>query len=272
MAAVNPAARFVIGGQTALLLALYLFLYFPIFYIGYLSLMENSVWPFPPVFTGEWYARLMIMSDFHAGLLNSVLIGVGTASLSTLFATTAAIGVLRYPVRRRGSIVVLFLAPLFVAPDTDRHLDPDVQPQRARHPRQHRVGDRGQHGIQRVLRVSRDPGAARALRLAFRRGRPGVRRAAAALLSRSDLSQHMAGRARRLHHQLHSRFNNFEITFYNVAAIPTLPTIAWGTLRHGIEPELYALATIVNALVFALLLIIFLLIRVGALRLGVPDD
>ena len=66
-------------------------------------------------------------------------------------------------------------------------------------------------------------------------------------------------------------FNNFEITFYNVAAIPTLPTIAWGTLRHGIEPELYALATIVNALVFVLLFIIYLLIRVGAIRLGVPD-
>ena len=51
-----------------------------------------------------------------------------------------------------------------------------------------------------------------------------------------------------------------------------LPTIAWGTLRHGIEPELYALAIIVNLLVFALLFIIFLLIRLGALRLGVPED
>ena len=57
-----------------------------------------------------------------------------------------------------------------------------------------------------------------------------------------------------------------------MAAIPTLPTIAWGTLRHGIEPELYALATIVNLLVFALLFVIYLLIRLGALRLGVPED
>ena len=55
-------------------------------------------------------------------------------------------------------------------------------------------------------------------------------------------SPHKGGKAVRL------RFNNFEITFYNVAAIPTLPTIAWGTLRHSIEPELYALATIVNLL------------------------
>ncbi len=67
-------------------------------------------------------------------------------------------------------------------------------------------------------------------------------------------------------------FNNFEITFYNVAAVPTLPTIAWGTLRHGIEPELYALATIVNVFVFILLFVIYLLIRLGALRLGVPED
>ena len=115
MAAVNPGERFAIGGQTVLLLALYLFLYFPIFYIGYLSVVDNSVWPFPPVFTGEWYGRLMIMSDFHTGLLNSVFIGAGTAVLSTLFATTAAIGILRYPLRRRGLVVVLFLVPLFVA-------------------------------------------------------------------------------------------------------------------------------------------------------------
>ena len=42
-----------------------LFLYFPLFYIGYL---------------------------FHAGLPNSVFIGFGTAPLSTFLATTAATG------------------------------------------------------------------------------------------------------------------------------------------------------------------------------------
>ena len=57
-----------------------------------------------------------------------------------------------------------------------------------------------------------------------------------------------------------------------MAAIPTLPTIAWGTLRHGIEPELYALAGIVYLLVFALLFVIFLPIRQGVLRLGVPGQ
>ena len=52
----------------------------------------------------------------------------------------------------------------------------------------------------------------------------------------------------------------------------TWPGAAAGTLRHGIEPELYALATIVNLLVFALLFVIYLLIRLGALRLGLPED
>ena len=58
----------------------------------------------------------------------------------------------------------------------------------------------------------------------------------------------------------------------NLGAVPTLPTVAWGTLRHGIEPELYALATLVNLAVFVLLFILYLLLRTGLLRLGVPEE
>jgi ABC-type spermidine/putrescine transport system permease subunit II len=67
-------------------------------------------------------------------------------------------------------------------------------------------------------------------------------------------------------------FNNFEIFFYNLGAVPTLPTVAWGTLGHGIEPELYALASLVNALVFFLLFVLYLLSRTGLLRLGIPEE
>ena len=66
-------------------------------------------------------------------------------------------------------------------------------------------------------------------------------------------------------------FNNLEISYSNPGAVPTLPTIAWGSLRHGVKPELYALASIVNALVFAGLLVLYVLIRRGTVRLGVPD-
>ena len=101
--------------QSVMLLLLYAFLYFPIFYIIYRSFMENSVWPFPPVFTGEHYETLGIMSDFHEGLWNSVLIGLGTGLLSTLLAGLAVVGLLKYPSRLRGTMAVLYLAPLFVA-------------------------------------------------------------------------------------------------------------------------------------------------------------
>ena len=53
----------------------------------------------------------------------------------------------------------------------------------------------------------------------------------------------------------------------------TLPlTWRWPGARCGIEPELYALATLVNAAVFVLLLILYLLLRTGLVRLGVPEE
>ena len=279
MAAVNPGERVVIGAQTALLLGLYLFLYFPIFYIGYLSLMDNSVWPFPPVFTGAWYARLMIMSDFHTGLLNSVFIGAGTAVLSTLFATTAAIGILRYPVRRRGSIVVLFLAPLFVA--------------------QVLIGISTLMFNRNVLGIPGNIESAIVANTTY-----SVSFAFLVILAQlvrydwrfDEVAQVFGARPMRCFREV--TFPNiwpailgaFLISFilgtissrsptsgrpfsapsssasFSVSTISRSPFTTWPPF----EPELYALATIVNALVFLLLFIIYLLIRVGALRLGVP--
>ncbi len=272
MAAVSPGERGVMAVQTVLLLFLYLFLYFPILYIAYLSFMENSVWPFPPIFTWEWYARLQIMSDFHAGLWNSLMIGLGTAFLSALFATSAAIGVLRYPIRHRGLMAGIYLAPLFVA--------------------QVLIGistlmfNRNVLNVPGTLESAIVANTAYSLSFAFL--------VILAQLVRYDwrldeVAQVFGARPARCFIEVTLPsvwpavlgaflvsfilgFNNFEITFYNVAAVPTLPTIAWGTLRHGIEPELYALATIVNVLVFGLLFVIFLLIRMGALRLGVPEE
>ena len=65
-------------------------------------------------------------------------------------------------------------------------------------------------------------------------------------------------------------FNNFKFSFYNLGTIPTLPAIAWGALRNGIEPEPYALASVINALVLAVLTALYALIRTGLVRTGVP--
>lgn len=272
MAAVNPGERSFVTVQAAMLLLLYLFLYLPILYIAYISFMENSVWPFPPVFTWAWYERLLIMSDFHTGLWNSFLIGLGTAALSALFATAAAIGVLRYPVRRRGLVAVVYLAPLFVA--------------------QILIGISTLMFNRNVINVPGNLESGIVANTTY-----SVSFAFLVILAQlarydwrfDEVAQVFGARPTRCFFEVTLPniwpavlgaflvsfilgFNNFEITFYNVAAVPTLPTIAWGTLRHGIEPELYAIATIVNALVFVLLFVIYTLIRVGALRLGIPED
>ena len=66
-------------------------------------------------------------------------------------------------------------------------------------------------------------------------------------------------------------FNNLEISFYNLGATPTLPTLAWGSLRHGVSEELYALAALINAAVFILLAVLYLLLRTGMLKIDYRD-
>jgi ABC-type spermidine/putrescine transport system permease subunit II len=272
VAAVSPGARATIGLQVLLLGLLYVFLYFPIGYIAYLSLMENSVWPFPPVWTLEWYDRLQIMSDFHAGLLNSVVIGLGTGALAALFATAGAIGVLRYRVRRRGLLIGLYIAPLFVAQIligiSTLMFNRNVLGLPGNIPSA--ILANATYGLSFAFLVilaqlarydwRLDEAAmvfgARPTRCFFEVTLPNIWPAVLGAF----LVSFILG------------FNNFEVSFYNLGAVPTLPTVAWGTLRHGIEPELYALATLVNLFVFLVLFVLYLLIRTGLVRLGVPEE
>ena len=101
--------------MSLLLWLLYVFLYAPILYVIYASFSADIVWPFPPSFTTDAYAELFDNALYADALTNSILIGLGSGILSTLLATAGVIGVLRYPSRRRGLILIAFLAPLFVA-------------------------------------------------------------------------------------------------------------------------------------------------------------
>jgi ABC-type spermidine/putrescine transport system permease subunit II len=268
MAAVSPKESSVVVIQSILLLFLYIFLYAPIFFIIYVSFVDNTVWPFPPEFTMKWYERLWIMSDFHQGLLNSLLIGIGTGVLSSTFAASAAIGLLKYKSRLRSLFAVLYLSPLFVAGIL--------------------IGISSLMFHRNVLGLPGNLSSAvlsntpQALSFAFL--------VILAQLTRYDWRMDEAAmvfgaRPARCFWEITLptiwpsvlgaflvsfilAFNNLEITFYAIGAIPTLPTIAWGTLRHGIEPELYCLAAIINGLVFFVLITLFFLIRLGFVRLG----
>lgn len=268
MAAVSPKERVFMFGQGFLLLLLYFFLYFPILFIVFVSFVENTVWPFPPEWTLGWYERLKIMSDFHVGLKNSFLLGLGTAAISAVLASTAAIGLLKYRHRFRGVLAVVYLSPLFVSGILI--------------------------GISTLMFNANVLGLSGTLLSAIvANGTQTIAFAFLVILAQlvrydwrlDEAAMVFGARPWRCFLEVTLptiwpailgaflvsfilAFNNLEISFYNLGAIPTLPTIAWGTLRHGIEPELYALAAIINFFVFLILVTLFFLIRLGFVRLG----
>ena len=96
-----------------MLFALYVFLYAPVLYVIFASFSADIVWPFPPAFSAMSYEDLFASSLYGDALANSLILGIGSAVLSTLQATGGAIGILRYRARWRGLALLLFLAPLF---------------------------------------------------------------------------------------------------------------------------------------------------------------
>jgi ABC-type spermidine/putrescine transport system permease subunit II len=264
----SARARSVVIALGALLVVLYAALYAPIFYVIYTSFAADIVWPFPPSFSLSSYDDLFASSLYGDALRNSLMLGAGSALLSTVLATGGAIGVLRYRARWRGLALLLFLAPLFVA---------DLL-----------VGISTLAFNARVLDL---PGnlysaiAANAI--------PGTSFAFLIILSQlvrydwamDDAAMVFGAGPLRCFLEITLptiwpcllgaflisfilAFNNLEISFYNLGAIPTLPSVAWGSLRFGLGPELFALAALVNFIVFAIFGIMYLLMRYRIVRFG----
>ena len=103
------------AGSGVMLVSLYLFLYTPIVYIIFTSFSKNIAWPFPPEFSLRGYQLLYVGRTYHEALYNSLILGIGSALLCTLFATLGSIAVLKYRSRWRRLIVVTYLSPLFIA-------------------------------------------------------------------------------------------------------------------------------------------------------------
>ena len=60
--------------------------------------------------------------------------------------------------------------------------------------------------------------------------------------------------------------NGLDVSFYLLGATPTMPSVAWGALRYGVKPELYALSTLINLTIFALVIGLLVAIRLKARR------
>jgi ABC-type spermidine/putrescine transport system permease subunit II len=253
---------------STLLGLLYLFLYGPIAYVIYTSFAEDIVWPFPWNFTFSAYGDLFSNALYGDALVNSLILATGSATLATCLAGAGAIGILRFRSRMRTVTLLIFVAPLFVA---DLLIGISVLAFNARV-----LGLPG--NLLSAMAANAVQGTAFGFLIIL------------AQLVRynwdmDDAAMVFGARPFRCFMEITLptiwpslfgaflisfilAFNNLEISFYNLGAIPTLPSIAWGSLRFGLGPELFALASLVNAFVFTVFVIMYALMRFGIVKFG----
>lgn len=254
--------------MAGLLNLLYVFLYAPILYVVYASFSQDIVWPFPPAFTLQAYADLVSNSLYADALANSLIIGLGSGIISTVIATAGVIGILRHPSKWRALVIVVFLSPLFVA--------------------ELLIGISSLAFNARVLGLPGNILSAIAANVV-----EGVAFSFLIILSQlvrydwqmDEAAMVFGARPLRCFWEITLptiwpsllgaflisfilAFNNLEISFYNLGAIPTLPSVAWGSLRFGLGPELFALAALTNIFVFVIFAVMYLLMRTGLVKFG----
>ncbi len=254
--------------MAALLTLLYVFLYAPIAFVVYASFSADIVWPFPPSFTTAAYDELFGNALYSDALANSLLIGFGSGLVSMILATAGVIAVLRFPSRWRSLVLIAFLAPLFVA--------------------ELLIGISSLAFNARILGLPGNLVSAIAANAV-----EGTAFAFLIVLAQlvrydwqmDDAAMVFGATPARCFWEVTLptiwpslfgaflisfilAFNNLEISFYNLGAIPTLPSVAWGSLRFGLGPELFALAALTNGLVFTIFALMYVLMRTGLVRFG----
>jgi ABC-type spermidine/putrescine transport system permease subunit II len=255
-------------GLLSILIVSYLFLYLPLLHIALGSFARNFNFPYPPVWTLETVSRMFANTLYGVALGNSLSLGAGTAAVSTLLATLATFGLIRHAGQHAAKLFVLYVAPLFVAEVIlgissliFNGLFLQIQGNLWSAILANSVHCFSFAFLIIATQLYRydwrlDDAAmvfgATPARTFFEVTLPLIW---PGLLSAFIVSFIMA-------------FNNLEISFYVLGATPTLPSMAWGALRYGVKPELYALASAVNLVVFIVLGIMFVLMRTGWVRFG----
>jgi ABC-type spermidine/putrescine transport system permease subunit II len=251
-----------------MLALLYVFLFAPVLYLVYTSFAGNTTWPFPWEPNLGAYVKLFHVRAYHEALWNSLGIGLGTAMFSMILSSMGSIAVLKYRHRWRGAFSIIMISPMFVA--------------------ELLIGISTLIFNRKVLGLPGNVGSAVIANtvhgMAF-----GFLIMMAQLVRYDwrldDAAQVFGANPWRTFWHVTApniwpamlgafvitfllAFNDLEISFYNLGAVPTLPSLAWGSLRYGLEPELFALAAIVNGVVFLAFVIIYVLMRLGIVRFG----
>ncbi|MCK0196617.1 ABC transporter permease [Ancylobacter sp. 6x-1] len=246
----------------------YLFLYLPILHIGLASFARNSIFPYPPKWTLDTMQRLFASSLYQTALGNSLIIGFASATIATALAGLATIGLMRHAGRRAPLYLALFIAPLFIAEVLlgissliFNGLFLGLQGNMVSAVLANVV-----HCFSYALLII----ATQLYRYDWRLDDAAMVFGASPARTFFEVTLPLVwpGLLGAFIVTFIMAFNNLEISFYLLGATPTLPSAAWGALRYGVKPELYALATCVNLVVFLLLGIMFVLMMTGLVTFG----
>ncbi len=251
-----------------ILLLSYVFLYLPIVHIGLAAFSRNFTFPYPPRWTLATFDRLVANSLYQSAFGNSVILGACTAVLTTLLAAAATLGLIRGIGWSKSAFLILFVAPLFVAEiligisslilnglflGIPGNLVSAVLANTV-------------HCFSYALLII----ATQLYRYDWRLDEAAMVFGATPIRTFFEITLPLIwpGLLGAFIISFILSFNNLEISFYLLGATPTLPSVAWGALRYGVKPELYALATAVNLFVILCLIVMFVLMRTGRATFG----
>ena len=243
------------------LLLAYAFLYMPIVHILFASLSSRPIFPYPPEFNPASYFRLYNNTIYQSAFLNSIIIATSTAILATVMGFLATVGVLRFAGRKALFYAVLFAGPLFVSEIllgissmALYYLAFELQGNMVT-----AIIANSVHCFSFCFLIM----AALLYRYDWRMNEAAVVCGASPARAFLEVMLPLTwpGILGSLIVAFVLSLNGLDISFYLLGATPTMPSVAWGALRYGIKPELYALTSIINILVFVAIFALYLSIR-----------
>ena len=245
----------------AVLVIAYAFLYMPIAHILFASLSSHPNFPYPPELNIGSYVRLYTNSVYQSAFLNSLVIAACTSVLSTVLGFLATVGVLRFGGKRALFYAVFFAGPLFVS---------EILLGISSMSLYYLVFELQGNMVTAIIANSVHCFSFCFLIMAAMLYKYDWRMNEAAIVCGASpfrtfievmLPLTWSGILGSLIVAFVLSLNGLDISFYLLGATPTMPSVAWGALRYGVKPELYALSSIINIAVFAAILGLYLTIR-----------
>lgn len=245
----------------AILLIAYVFLYMPIVHILFASLSSHPNFPYPPEFNFDSYFRLYTNTVYQSAFANSLIIASCTAVLSTVMGFLATVGILRFAGKRALIYAIFFASPLFVS---------EILLGISSMSLYYLVFGIAGNILAAVVANSVHCFSFSFLIMASLLYKYDWRMNEAAIVCGASpvrsffevmLPLTWSGILSSLICAFVLSLNGLDISFYLLGATPTMPSVAWGALRYGIKPELYALSSIINVAVLLVILTLYYVAR-----------